>query len=485
MSHNPNQAQLATKAETTLYVELDGTLIKTDLLMEALISLLRYKPWLVVVLPFWWLRGRAYFKHAIAERVPIDPSRLPYSDSFLDYLKQQRQKGRLLILATGSPYTYAEAIAQHLGLFDSILSSTHETNLTGARKLHRIKSHANGSAFEYAGNAWVDMPIWHAAQGAVLVNTGRGQKREAQAKATVTQEFNDRGSSSLAIIKELRPHQWLKNSLLLVPLIAGHNIHDLSMLGACLLGIVGFSAAASTGYVFNDLLDIQADRAHPRKRHRPIASGDMQPVVAVFLILLLLITAGVVSMFMPWQFGAVLAAYLLLNTAYSISLKRLVLVDVFILAGLYTLRVLAGAAATGIVVSSWLLAFSMFFFFSLSLVKRYSELATLQSKHGEHQPMGRGYFADDAPFVQNAGLASGYISVLILALYLNSQAVRHLYAHPQWLWGLCLLALYWITRVWMIASRGDMHDDPVVYALTDRISLLTGACAAVLIGIAV
>lgn len=468
-----------------LYVDLDGTLVKTDLVIEALFRLIRQSPWFLFILPFWWFKGRGYFKQQIANRVAIDASTLPYSESFIRHLQNLRGQGQSLTLATGAPGSYAEAVASYTGLFDAVLHSTTEINLTGTRKLDRIRMDAGDQPFDYAGNARVDLPIWLAAGRAVLVNAGPGVRRLARAQGPIIEEFNDRGALWRAVLRAVRPHQWLKNVLLFVPALVGHRLGHGPVIGADMLGIIGFSAAASAGYVLNDALDATADRVHPRKRRRAFACGDLPPAAAVFLIPALLLLAAVVSLSLPWGFGVVLLAYLVLNTAYSLSLKRRVLIDVFVLAALYTLRIFAGAAAADIVVSAWLLAFSVFLFFSLSLVKRYAELADLDAKGAGSQPVGRGYFTSDAPFVQNAGLASGYLAVLVLALYINSPAVQPLYSHPQALWGLCALALYWITRVWLITSRGDMHDDPVIFAITDRISLLTGACAALVMLLAV
>ena len=472
-----------TAVQPPLYVDLDGTLVKTDLVVEALFRLLRRQPWIIVVLPFWWVKGRGHFKHQIAARVAIDSAHLPYSETFVAHLRRLHDQGLPLVLATGAPQPYAEAVATHTGLFDAVLHSTAERNLTGARKLELIRAHANGNAFDYAGNGRVDLPIWRAARQAVLVNAGPRVRRRARAQGRIGAEFSDRAPLWRALVRALRPHQWLKNVLLFVPAVAGHRIGHGPVLAADVLGVIGFSAAASAGYVFNDVLDAAVDRAHPRKRRRPFAAGDLLPTAAVALIPALLGIAAGVSLFLPWAFGVVLLAYLVLNTVYSLALKRRVLIDVFALAALYTLRIFAGGAAAGIVVSAWLLAFSVFLFFSLSLVKRYAELVGIEGD--QKQPAGRGYTASDAPFVQSAGLASGYLAVMVLALYINSPAVQRLYANPQLLWGLCALALYWITRVWLVTTRGQMHDDPVVFAITDRVSLVTGACAALVMLLAV
>ncbi len=469
--------------EPPLYVDLDGTLVKTDLVLEALLALMRQRPWLILALPYWWWCGRAQLKYQLARRVPLDPARLPYSQSFLAYLAKARAAGRSLVLATGAPADYADAVAAHVGLFDAVLASTERTNLTGRAKLARIRAETASGGFDYAGNSAVDLPLWHAARRAIVVNAPASVRRRLRNGAVVAAEFDDRLGSGSSILKALRPHQWLKNLLLLVPAAAGHRLLEPTVLSATLIGIVGFSAAASAGYVFNDVLDAPADRLHPRKRRRPFAAGDLPPQAALVLIPLLLLAAAATCLALPLAFGLVLLGYLMVNTAYSLVLKRQVLIDVFVLAGLYAIRMFAGGAASGVAVSSWLLAFALFLFFSLALVKRFAELQVVAAGAGG-QPAGRGYRSADAPFVLAAGLASGYLAVVVLALYLNSAAMQTLYHRPALLWGLCMIVLYWISRVWLVTVRGEMHDDPVVYALTDRVSLIAGGCAAVLLWLA-
>lgn len=473
------------EAEPPLYVDLDGTLIKTDLLQEGLVALFKTRPWLMLMVPLWLARGRAHLKQQICTRAPLDASTLPYSSTFLAYLREEHATGRRLILTTGSPSVYARGVAEYLGIFDNVLCSDSRTNLIGRNKLARIKALHEDGVFDYAGNAGVDLRIWSACRNAVVVNASRRVRSRVGNRANVVQTFRDRKQTLPSLIRTLRPHQWVKNILLFAPAIAAHSLLDANAFLFIALAFCGFSAAASAGYVFNDVLDASADRLHPRKRKRPFASGDLYPFTAVALIPGLLLVAALVCIPLPPAFSIVLAGYLAINLAYSLWLKRKVMIDVFILAGLYTLRIFAGATAISMGVSSWLLAFSVFLFLSLALIKRYAELFPLLEGNVTTGKLSRrGYHAGDANFVLMAGLASAFTADVILALYINSPAVVALYSRPQILWGLCALVLFWILRLWFVTTRGGMHDDPIVYAIRDRGSLLLGACCALLLWVA-
>lgn len=286
------------------------------------------------------------------------------------------------------------------------------------------------------------------------------------------------------LLRALRPHQWAKNVLLLVPLLAAHRIADLAALGAAFVGMVAFSLCASSMYVLNDLLDLEADREHPRKSARPFARGDLSVATGVVVAAALLATGLVISLALPVKFLQALAVYCALALAYSFVLKRFLLLDALALAGLYALRIIAGAAATAVPPSFWLLLFSLFLFLSLAFVKRYAELDAL-GRQQRLRALGRGYRVEDLPVLRSFGTASGYLSVLVLALYINSPEIQPLYHRPKIVWALCVLLLYWISRVWVTAERGGMHDDPVIYALRDPASLTVGVLAAITVVLAI
>lgn len=451
-----------------LFVDLDGTLIKTDLLVESFIGLLKHHPLLVLQAPFWLLRGKAYLKHKIAERIALNPAALPYHAELLDYLTVQRETGRLLYLATASNSRYAEAVAEHLGIFEGVLASDRDRNLSGHNKLHAIRERCP-EGFVYAGNDQVDEPIWASAQAVILVNAPAAVAARVTASKPVEAQFAAAPASLKPWLKAIRPHQWLKNLLVFLPLLPIATSASPSMLGMALLAFAAFSLCASSVYLLNDLADLEADRAHPRKRKRPFASGNLSALSGLLLAPLLLVSAFALTLWMPWQFAAVLGIYWVSTTAYTFLLKRYALIDVITLAGLYTLRVLGGAAAIMVMPSFWILAFSMFIFFSLALAKRYAELHAMRSLDREGA-QGRGYQVADLSTVQLMGVASGYLAVLVMALYLNSPEILGRYPHVQLLWGVCPLLMLWVSRIWLKSARGEMTDDPLVFAVRDRMS---------------
>jgi 4-hydroxybenzoate polyprenyltransferase/phosphoserine phosphatase len=467
-----------------LCVDMDGTLLATDVLWESLVLVAKTKPTLLLRLPVWLIKGKAFVKRQLACHVTLDPSHLPYHQSVVAFLTRARQAGREIILTTASDRVVAERVARHLGVFSAVLASDGEVNLTGGAKLSAILHHLNGAAFDYIGNSTADLPILRHASTAMLVRPSRRLLNKARETSTIEEVFFGPPPSSAVIPRALRIHQWSKNALLFVPLVLAHEVTDLERLFSALLAFGAFSLAASAVYVLNDLLDLETDRQHPYKRRRPFASGLLSIRSGVTLAPLAVGASLLIgALLLPGLFVIILLLYLGVTTAYSFKLKRIAILDVLLLAGVYTLRVLAGAIATHVRVSPWFLAFSMFFFLSLAFVKRYAEL---------HQEGGggqvreylsaRGYLPNDVDLLRTLGATSGYLAVTVLALYIQSPDTNVMYRRPDVLWLICPLLLYWITRVWFLAHRGQMHGDPVVFALTDRASYaLAGLVAATLI----
>jgi 4-hydroxybenzoate polyprenyltransferase len=460
-----------------LCVDLDGTLIRTDLLAESIFLLLKRNPLLAFLLPLWLFRGKANFKRQIADRVGIDPTLLPYHAQFLEYLRSEHARERPLVLATASNKKLAQQIADHLRLFDHVIASSDRSNLSGDRKLTELRDLFGDGEFDYAGNARVDLEIWPHARRAILVNPERGVLAAVRGLGTLEQVFDDEYRGLRPYLEAMRPHQWLKNLLVLVPLLAAHKVGDLEALSEAAVAFLAFCACTSSAYLLNDLMDLPADRRHPRKRHRPFAAGTASIIHGALLSAALLGVAAALGLFLPLEFLAALGGYYVTTFAYSVRLKQTPLLDVLVLAGLYTLRIIAGGAAVSIMPSFWLLAFSMFLFLSLAMVKRYAELLELE-KEGLMSERGRGYQTVDLAILASLGGASGYLAVLVLALYINSDAVRTLYARPQAIWLLCPLLLYWVSRVWLAAQRNKMHDDPLLFALRDSVSLWVAGVAA-------
>jgi 4-hydroxybenzoate polyprenyltransferase/phosphoserine phosphatase len=461
-----------------LCVDLDGTLVQTDTLEESVVALARVNPALLLLLPAWLSRGRAHLKQTLTARAPLDASALPYREELLDYLKAQRQAGRSLWLVTGAPRALADSVATHLELFDGVLATEGTTNLTRHAKVKALEERFP-AGFDYVGNSSADLPVWKASRRALLVGAPAGVARQARRESQVHLEMGKTPSGLRAFFRTLRVHQWAKNALVFIPVLTSHKVRDLHVLAAAFVAFAAFSVVASAVYIINDVLDVDSDRRHKRKRNRPIASGALPIGRAVLAVPILLAIGAGLSMLVPLEFGVILVAYFVATLAYSLGLKRRPVVDVLILAGLYTFRILGGGAATGIVVSEWLTAFSMFFFLSLALLKRLSELVDSGGA-----PAGRGYLSVDWDTVLAMGTSSGYLSVLVLALYVSSHEVRALYSHPHALWLLCPIILFWISRIWVKARRGLVHDDPVVFALKDRVTYVVGAAMVVVMAFA-
>lgn len=455
------------QAKSPLCVDLDGTLIKTDLLWESLLVLLKQNPLLVVLLPWWLLKGRAHLKHEIARRVTLDASTLPYDQELVEFLSNERRDGRELILATASHVSYAQAVATHLGLFDErVFGSDRSVNLKGARKVALLVERYGARRFAYAGNSTADFPVWAEASEAIVVNASAGVVSRARTLTTVSRVFSTPVTWVKQVAKALRVHQWAKNVLVFVPVIASHQLTNGRLLLQAGLAFFSFSLCASSVYIVNDCLDLESDRRHPRKRNRPFASGSLSIPFGLGLAAACLLGGILLAFALPRLFLLVLAGYLVLTTAYSFYLKQFVLLDVIILAQLYTVRVYGGGAATAVPPSHWLLTFSLFLFLSLALVKRFTELRLMSQAEGEGLP-GRGYWVTDVEHVSSIGTASGLLAVLVLALYISSKEVLLLYTHADVLWLVCPVMLYWISRVWMLAYRNRMDDDPVVFAVKD------------------
>jgi 4-hydroxybenzoate polyprenyltransferase/phosphoserine phosphatase len=452
-----------------LVVDLDGTLIKSDLLVESLFALLRKSPLIVFLIPFWLLKGKAHFKQSIANLVDIDATTLPYNKDILDYLENEKTKGRKIVLATASNKKYANAIGEHLKIFDRIIASDENTNMSGSNKGVELSKLFGAHNFTYAGNANIDLEVWKHASSAVVVNPSSGLLKKVRAMHRVERAIENRPPFIKTLFKAMRIHQWVKNFLIFIPLLLSHAFIEGHYWVQASLAFLSFSLCASSVYLLNDLVDLPDDRVHARKCNRPFASGNLDAAWGLLLIPALLLSAFGIALFLPLEFGLCLLGYYLFTTLYSFWLKRKVLIDVISLASLYTVRIIAGALALGMMPSFWLLSFSLFMFLSLAIIKRYSELFQLR-EHGEKKLPGRGYEANDLELLSSLGGSSGYVSALVLALYLNSVEVVELYSHPEYLWLICPIILYWISRAWLIAHRGLMHDDPIVWAIRDRLS---------------
>ncbi len=450
-----------------LCVDLDGTLIRTDLLWESVVLLARRRPLAMMLLPFWLARGKAHLKEKLARAVRIDAATLPYNEALVEHLRRERASGRRLLLVTASHARPAQDVANHVGLFDEVLATEDGRNLSGARKREELVRRFGERGFDYAGNSAADLAVWPAAREALAVDASRAVLRRLGRRANGMIE-SPRRPLPLALASAIRARQWVKNLLVFVPILLAHRYFDGTHLAGAALGFVAFSLGASGVYVLNDMLDVEADRLHPEKRRRPFASGELPLGAGLALIPLLAGASLGAALVLPPAFGIILGVYFAATTLYSFLLKQFALVDVLMLAGLFTLRIMAGAAASGVDASEWLLAFSMFIFLSLAAVKRFAELQRMVAA-GEvaSKVARRGYFAADHLLILQMGICSGFMSVLVLALYITSDGVSRLYSRPELLWLACPLLLYWIGRIWLLAHRGEVHDDPLNFAVRD------------------
>lgn len=454
-----------------LFVDLDGTLIKSDALIEGVFQLLRDNLFLVLLFPLWLLRGKVFFKYQIFSRTKLDASTLPYHEEFLHFLRDQKKLGRKLVLVTASHHDMAVDVSEYLGIFDDVMGSR-KVNLKGAAKARAIREYVGSQQYVYAGNAPVDLNVWQEAAAAIVVNAPQWLVTKVETRYKTEKVFPREKNALFLMLRAVRVHQWSKNILIFTPIALSHNLSKLPLIITSLLGFIAFSLVSSSVYLVNDLLDLESDRQHPDNKKRPFASGDL-PLWYGFILMPLCFLAGFTT---AWQlseaFFWVLVQYFVITTVYSFHLKRIVIADILVLATLYTWRIYAGGIATHIAISAWLLTFSVFFFLSLALLKRCSELILMEA-HKKSANKRRGYFIDDLPQLVSLGTSSGYISVLVFALYVNNeQGSGGLYPNPKILWAVCPFLLYWISRMWLKAHRGEMHTDPLVFALKDRVSYI-------------
>lgn len=461
--------------------DLDDTLLKTDLLFEQWILLLKTKPLMFLQSLFWLFKGRAYFKNRIATLTSLSAATLPYRTEVIEVLKAYRSdSNNVLVLASASPTIWLDPIAAHLGLFDRTLGSSATTNLKGKAKFAALQEIIGRNSFTYIGDHEVDLEIWKHSTSIIAVNPSKSLSTKISLLKKETKTLIDPKRNIAKILaKQLRPHQWIKNILVFLPAVASHRYLDLSVLGNTLLGFASFSLIASFVYVLNDLLDLNADRAHHSKKNRPLACGLLPIRRGIAILPILFFGAVGIGFFLPPYYLGWLAVYLGLNIAYSFYLKQSVIIDVIILSFMYTLRIFAGSAATAIPISEWLLSFSTLFFFSLACVKRYTEISRSKNKLTID---GRGYRQLDHSMIQSLGVSSGMLSILVVLLYLQSGDVRALYANPQNLWFATPVLLFWISRIWLLTNRDEIHDDPVVFAVRDRVSWLCAVAIGLVFG---
>lgn len=420
--------------------------------------------------------GKAALKAELAAKTDIDVALLPYEPDVLALIEQARAADRPVVLATASHESYATAIAAHLDCFDAVIATHDGENLKGQAKADILVERYGEGQFDYAGNSLADLPVWEVAESAYVVNPDLAVVSRAKMLNSKLVQLPDQRHPLQALMKAMRLHQWAKNALIFVPLLAGHHLLQPNQLWVGLLAFLCFGLCASGVYLLNDLLDLQDDRLHPRKKLRPFAAGTLPIRLGLIAIPACLIASFLMAtLYLPTPFAITLLCYCLLTCAYSVRLKRIIIVDVLVLALLYTLRIIAGITVFNALLTFWLLAFSMFIFLSLALVKRCAELTSALQRGDKHKTPGRGYYPGDLTLLTALGCTCGFLSVIVLAFYVQDPSTTALYRQPELIWLACPVLLFWISRVWFITHSGRMVDDPMVFAITDKVSLLTGA----------
>ncbi|MEZ4742452.1 MAG: UbiA family prenyltransferase [Bdellovibrionota bacterium] len=464
----PNREMISSPIDVPICIDLDGTLIQTDSLVECISLFLKQNPLGIFLIFLWILRGKSHFKWQLARKTKIDYAALPYNKKLISFLNKEYSKNRSVVLVTGANKIIAEGVAQHLRIFDKVYASNASINLVGKNKAVLLTTIYGKQKFDYCGDSKSDLKVWKFANRAIVVNGTRKVAKKVRTTCSNPHIVSLRRSKFRSLIKILRPHQWSKNFLVFFPMILG-NIINIETVFNSFLAFVAFSLVASSGYVFNDLLDLNSDRKHHDKRRRPFASGDLSVLVGLALIPALFALSVSVSLNLPIGFLGMIIAYFILTISYSTKFKRVEIADVILLACFYTMRIFSGGIASGVDASVWLITFSSFFFLNLALVKRSAELRK-KIDIGGKATLSRGYRLDDQPQLSMLGSVSGFISIVVLAMYVNSDVVRNLYKHPEYLWVMCVVLMYWISRYWLLTNRGLMSSDPVLFALKDRAS---------------
>lgn len=459
-----------------LVVDLDGALLRVNPLHEGLLVLLMRRPWqLLRALRILICRGGSRMEAMGASFGMVDIENLPLRQELLAWLREQAAAGRELHLVSAADPVTVGRLAASLRLFDSCVASGGSHRLRGSAKADYLTRRFS-DGFSYVGGRAQEPAVWESASAAVLAGAPPAARRRIQRlNKPIEAEFPAPGVRAAPWLKQLRLHQWSKNLLVFLPLLLGHRFTDVQGWVSALLAFAGMSLVASATYVVNDLSDLADDRRHISKRNRPLAAGTIAAPAAAAVALLMLAAGFGLAFATGPEAGLTLACYLALTLAYSFRLKRVALLDTAVIGSLFTLRIVLGAVAARTPLSPWLLAFSAMLFFSLAMAKRHAEITKAARSAATAKIAGRGYEAGDVLLTLVYGISSGVASLVISMLYITNGVATVLYGNPSWLWAVPLLLYLWQMRVWLYAHRGTLDDDPIVFALKDRASLLLGA----------
>lgn len=454
-----------------ILVDLDGTLILTDSLHEMLTILIKTQPYAIFKLIKIYFSGKAKFKQYVFEQVDYDAERVPYRDELVEYIKHEKQNGRKIYLATAAYHGIAEKTADFLQCFDGVLATDSDINLKGINKLKAIQQNF-GREFIYAGDNKADIHIWRDAKGAIVVgnHVKKLSKKVEKLHIPVIKQMQNTTVGLSTWLRALRIHQWLKNILLFIPLLLAFQFDDSHKIWLTMVAFISFSLGASATYILNDLWDLENDRAHPNKKLRPFASGALSIAQGVKASAILLFCACLSAIYVSWSYFGAFLLYLVITTLYSFRIKKIILLDIIVLSVLYTLRIIAGGIVTNINLSYSLLAFSILIFLSLATVKRCAELVAMPAV--QENAVGRGYTKTDLDILWPIGISTYIGAIIVFGLYINAPETIIHYQKPVFLWGVQLFLIYLIGNLWMVTRRGQMHDDPIVYFIEDKKSLI-------------
>jgi len=453
-----------------LCVDLDGTLIKADMMFDSIALLIKKNPLYMFIIPFWLMKGKLYLKEQLLKNVKQDINNVPINQEVVDYIINEKKNGRNIILVTASMQFYADEFKEKFYFLDEAIGTKEGVNLVGTAKAEYLKNRFGDKGFDYIGDSRKDLFVWKYAANALIVGNNNEIIAKAKQITNVIKIWEGDKESKISIIyRQLRIYQWVKNVLIFLPALLAHNL-ELATYFNLILSFFSFSFVASSIYIFNDLMDLNSDRNHEIKKNRPIASGKFKISNAFIYSFFLMIFGIILSIFVNINFAIVLLIYIISTFAYSTFLKRIYIIDIITLAVLYTLRLIAGSATSGDAISEWFAAYSLFFFFSMGALKRFTEL-----KNSKKEKLsGRGYISDDLNIIQTIGISSSLISVLVMVLYINSSTISQLYSNPKFLYLIIPILLHWILRVWILADRSQMNEDPIVFGIKDKSSYVSG-----------
>lgn len=473
--------------DVPLCVDLDGTLVRTNTLAETIVGVVRLKPSILWRIPFWALQGQARLWTELTHIFRPDASILPYSKPVADLIRKEAANGRTVVLATGAHESVARDVATQFGLFSAVLATRGGEHLTGKAKAEALVSRFGTRGFDYVGDSHTDMAVFRHCRMAYVASTSRSLpsrlKRESIPNVRISTHLESPGRSGL--LAALRPRQWAKNLLVFLPVLLSHRFAEVGLLLNSALAFALMCMISSAAYIFNDIGDVEADRRHPDKRHRPFARGATSIRLAMPVAVVLAVSSIAAGWFVNPGVSLLLALYLAATTLYSVWLKKLLIVDMILLAAFYILRVFLGSAATGIRISAWTDLFCLFIFSGLAAVKRYAEVRNSAARSAGFIER-RAYLPGDALPLMSIGTSCFVGAVIAFGLYLGSSEVRTLYRKPDLLWLACPILLGWACRLWILSHRGELHgEDPFAFSLGDRWSQVAALLAAAVFMLAI